>query len=104
MIALREWKTRHELMGITINSKPFFTLNFADDRVVFTQDSHDFKFLMERLCSAYAEWVLKVSLKKSDSVVNSDASCKVLINEDVLERQVECFKYLGVTCRNMCDV
>lgn len=53
---------------------------------------------MKRLYSAHAEWGLQVSFKKIQYlVINSDACFEVLTNEDVLVRQVKCFKYLGVT-------
>lgn len=83
-------------MGIPVGDHNMFTLSFADDQVIFAQDSFDIEYMMRKLHTEYQQWGLSVSLKKTEYlVVNSEANFEVLIDEDTAIKQVEKFKYLG---------
>lgn len=100
-VALREWKTKCQGMGIPIGDNTLFTLSFADDQVVIAQDSYDLEFMTKRLYQEYNKWGLQVSLKKTEYLaVNSNACFEVFINDNVQIQQVDKFKYLGATINN----
>ena len=83
-------------MGIPINERCLFSLNFANDQAVVAQDSYDLEFILKRLYDAYSQWGLQVSLKKTEYLaVNTDANFEILIKDDTTVSQVNSFKYLG---------
>jgi hypothetical protein len=47
--ALEEWKRSCQGMGVAVKDQYLFTLNFADDQVVITQDHFDLEFMVRRL-------------------------------------------------------
>jgi hypothetical protein len=42
---LKVWKRNCQGLGIPVNDRYLFTLNFADDQVVITQDQFDLEFM-----------------------------------------------------------
>ena len=96
--ALRNWKRSCAGMGIKINNASLYTLSFADDQAIIAQDSYDMEFMLRRLYTEYEKWGLQVSLQKTEYlVINSDVRFEVLIKDDTFVKQVNTFKYLGVT-------
>lgn len=97
-MALRKWKRTCGRMGIPIGESYLLTLSFADDQVILAEDSYDMEFVLKRLYTEYEKWGLQVSLEKTEYlVVNTDTKFEVLINEETQVKQVNRFKYLGVT-------
>lgn len=96
--ALEDWRRRVHGMGIPINDHHLYTLNFADDQIVMAQDAYDLEFMLRRLYHIYEEWGLKVNTKKTEYLVtNSVAKFTILINDETEIKQVDKYKYLGVT-------
>lgn len=84
-------------MGIPIDDFCLFTLSFADDQVVFAQDSYDMEFMLQRLYRQYNEWGLRINTCKTEyMVVNSSAQFPIFISDNETVKQVDQFKYLGV--------
>ncbi|XP_030758926.1 uncharacterized protein LOC115884471 [Sitophilus oryzae] len=84
-------------MRIPVGEHILYSLSFADDQVVISQDSYDLEFMLNRLHEEYERWRLKISFKKTKFlVVNSKTNFELLLNDEVQLSQVEQFKYLGV--------
>ncbi|XP_071644241.1 uncharacterized protein [Temnothorax longispinosus] len=93
---LKKWKADCCGMGIPVGQTTLFTLSFADDQAVFSQDSYDMKFMLKRLYQHYEQWGLCVNTKKTEyMVVNSVARFSIHITEAQEVGQVDAFKYLG---------
>lgn len=100
-VALRNWKRSCEGMGIPINDQHLLTLSFADDQAVFAQDAYDLEFMLRRLYNEYENWGMHISLTKTEYlVVNSNAQFDIILNNNHQVKQVNDFKYLGVTVDN----
>lgn len=53
-------------MGIQLSDhSTLYTLHFADDQVVISQDKDDLDFMTRRLISEYEKWGLKVNMQKT---------------------------------------
>jgi hypothetical protein len=62
---LKVWKLNCQGMGIPVNDRYLFTLNYADDQAVIAQDQLDLEFMLRRLQNAYESWGLTLNLKKN---------------------------------------
>lgn len=64
--ALRRWRRFCSRMGIQLNDdKTLYTLHFADNQVIITQDKEDLKFMTIGLIKEYAKWGLVVNRVKT---------------------------------------
>jgi hypothetical protein len=70
---LEVWKRNCQGMGIPVNDRYLFTLNFADDQMVIAQDQFDLEFMMRRLQYAYESWGLTLNLKKKLNILRLTA-------------------------------
>lgn len=53
-------------MGVPVKDHQLTTFSFADDQVVVIQAAYDLEFMIKRL---YKEWLLQVSLKKTQCLI-----------------------------------
>lgn len=60
--ALQQWRRKCKRMGLPISDDRtlYYTLHFADDQVVITQDIEDFEFMTRKLIKEYNDWGLEV--------------------------------------------
>jgi len=58
---LRKWKRRCQPMGIPIQNPHVYSLNFADDQVLITQDHDDMEFTARKLKEEYEKWGLTMN-------------------------------------------
>lgn len=64
--ALRRWRRFCSRMGIQLNDdKTLYTLHFADNQVVITQNKEDLKSMTIGLIKEYAKWRLVVNRVKT---------------------------------------
>ena len=55
-------------MGVPIgdgSQDTIYTLLFADDQVLITQEYEDMEFMVKKLLEEYEKWGLKINLKKN---------------------------------------
>ena len=52
-------------MGIPIQNPHVYSLNFADDQVLITQDHDDMEFTARKLKEEYEKWGLTMNLEKT---------------------------------------
>lgn len=73
-----------------------FTLNFADDQVIFAQDIEDLEFMLRRLYIQYKDYGMDINIQKTKLLVaNSNYAYEILISEGQYIKEVNKFKYLG---------
>ena len=91
-------------MGVPIEENKFlFSLNYADDQVIIAQDAEDLEFILKRLNKAYKEGGLTINFNKTEYIdINTDQEFHINIEKNVTTKQVQHFKYLGVSLNKKC--
>lgn len=56
--ALKMWKRKVHGMGMEFNDGCLYTLQFADDQVVITNNKEDMEYVMRKLLEKYRNWEL----------------------------------------------
>jgi Reverse transcriptase (RNA-dependent DNA polymerase). len=80
------------------DNKCLFPLNYADDQVKIAQDADDLEFILKRLNKAYREGGLTINFNKTEFIaIRTDQEFHINIEENVRIKQVQNFKYLGVS-------
>ena len=84
-------------MGIPVGNDSIYTLLFADDQIVISQDYEDMEYMLRKLLEEYEKWGLKVNLGKTFYM-----GCGIKAEDLILEDQkgfikgCDGFDYLGV--------
>lgn len=88
-------------MGIPINDKTIYSLQFADDQLVIAQDYEDIEYMTRKLIQEYKKSGLNVNMNKTKYMVIGG------INEDLILEEgmgtiapTEEYQYLGVKITN----
>ena len=67
--ALKGWKNKCATMGIPVGNDTLFSLNFADDQVLFAGDEEDASYMVRKLQHEYAKWGLEMNFDKTKYIV-----------------------------------
>lgn len=95
--ALKKWKRKVHGMGIQLNDRCMYTLQFADDQVVIANDKYDMQYMMRKLIAEYAEWGLSVNIEKTQYLcIGTEPSTLDLENGQEISN-CQNYVYLGVT-------
>lgn len=70
--ALKLWKNKYKEMGIEINDKNVYSLQFADDQVVVVQDKDNLEYMSRKLYEEYGKWGMKINTDKTKYYVLVD--------------------------------
>lgn len=84
-------------MNMIINDFNLFTVSFADDQAILTQDLFDIECMLRRLYTQYSKQSLEVSLDKTEYFfIKSDARFQILVKDKSFVKQVYKSNYLRV--------
>ena len=85
-------------MGIQINDNMLYSLNFADDQVIFAEDIDDTKYMLRNLNEAYDKWGLEINFTKTKYMVvggeNQDLQLD-MGDSVIIIKHCNDFQYLG---------
>lgn len=94
---LKEWKRKCAGMGVPLNDQEtLFTLCFADDQVVISQDHDDAEYMTRKLVEEYRKWGLEVSVRKTKKMSVGGAQQSIVLEDGQHIESCEQYKYLGV--------
>ena len=65
---LWDWKRKCQPMGIPVQNTYIYSLNFADDQILLTQDHNDMEYMARKLKEEYEKWGLTINLEKTKYV------------------------------------
>lgn len=84
-------------MGIEINDKYLYSLQFADDQVLVAQDKDDMKYMARKIYEEYEKWCMKINTDKMKYMCIGGPSSEIELENG--ERIAACkeYNYLGVT-------
>ena len=89
---LGHWKKSCQGMGVPIENKYLFSLNYADDQAILAKVSDDLEFISIRLNKAYKEGGLTINLNETEFITfNIDQEFHISIEENVTIKQVQNF-------------
>ena len=84
-------------MGIPVGNDSIYTLLFADDQVVISQDYEDMEYMLRKLLEEYEKWDLKVNLDKTFYMgFGIETEDLILEDQKGFIKVCEEFDYLGV--------
>lgn len=84
-------------MDFQMNENGIFTLQFADDQVIITQDKEDLEYMTRKIKEEYEKWWLIVSINISKIkylCIGPETNMKLENKEEITACSV--YKYLGV--------
>lgn len=93
--ALKEWRKKCKNMGIPLNETTLYTLHFADDQVVLSQDAEDMEYMTRKLIEQYQEWGLTVNMEKTQYMVIGEEGKDLQLNNGMVIKACEEYTYLG---------
>ena len=67
--AIKNWRRKCNSMGIQINNDHLYSLNFADDQIIFAEDDNDINYMIRKLKEEYENWGLKINPSKTEYMV-----------------------------------
>lgn len=84
-------------MGLRIDYGIFYSLYFADDQVVLSQDADDLSYMVILLPEYYQKACLKINMEKSEHLTIGNNNIKVLQikNNEIIKGEQKC-KYFGI--------
>lgn len=68
--ALKIWKNKCKSMGIEINNKCIYSLQFADDQVL-AQDKENLEYMTKKIYEKYEKWGIKINTKQNIFVLKA---------------------------------
>ena len=93
--ALKEWKNKWTTMGIQVGNDTLFSLNFADDQVLFAGDEEDASYMVRKLQHEYAKWGLEMNFDKTKYIVIGGCGKDLELENGVKIKKCQNYKYLG---------
>jgi len=94
--ALNEWKQKCRTMGLPLNENTLYTLSFADDQVVISQDYEDLEYMTRKLIEQYDKWGLEVNLEKTEYMCIGGEQRDLQLNNGLVIKRCTEYKYLGM--------
>lgn len=95
--ALKLWKRKCKGMGVPINNRTIYTLQFADDQVLIAQEKEDLEYMTRKLREEYEKAGLYINIDKTKYLcIGEHTNNMQLDNNDTIEG-CDNYKYLGVT-------
>ena len=92
-----DWLSKCSGMGIPVGNDSIYTLLFADDQVVISQDYEDMEYMLRKLLEEYEKWGLKVNLDKTFYMgCGNKMEDLILEDQKCFTKGREEFDYLGV--------
>ena len=92
-----DWLSKCSGMGIPVGNDSIYTLLFADDQVVISQDYEDMEYMLRKLLEEYEKWGLKVNLDKTFYMgCGNKTEDLILEDQKGFIKGCEEFDYLGV--------
>jgi len=93
--ALKNWKIKCERMGIKLNDDMLYSLNFADDQVIFAENEYDAHYTLRKLNEEYEKWGLKINFKKTEYMVVGGTGKDLVMEDGSVVKCCQTYKYLG---------
>ncbi|XP_030746451.1 uncharacterized protein LOC115875188 [Sitophilus oryzae] len=88
-------------MGIPLNDSILYTLCFADDQIILTQDYEDLKYKTRKLTKEYSKWGLEVNLKRTEYMcIGCEQQNLILEQQQQKIKHCQKYKYLGMHISN----
>lgn len=87
-------------MGISIDNDKLYSLNFADDQVVFAEDEDDVCYMIRKLNEEYRKWGLQINFKKTEYMVVGGVGRDLMMEDGSIVKCCHSYKYLGTTISN----
>ena len=84
-------------MGVPVGRDTLFSLNFADDQVIFAGDEEDARYMIRKLEEEYKKWGLEMNLDKTKYMVIGGSAKDLELGKGVIIKKCQCYSYLGVT-------
>lgn len=98
---LIQWKRKCKRMGIEIDEDTYlYTLQFADDQVLYANDKKDLQYMTRKLIEEYSYWRLSMNVDKTKYLCIGEERTDIESNQEKIEscRRYKYlqYKYLGV--------
>lgn len=94
--ALNKWKRKCENMGIPLNNKTIYTLQFADDQVILAQDKDDLEYMSRKIKEEYEKAGLNMNLNKTKYLCIGNETTDLELENNEQIKTCDSYKYLGV--------
>lgn len=94
--ALKNWKKKCSGMGIQINDKIIYTLQFADDQVLLAQDKEDLEYMTRKIKEEYEKAGLSMNVKKTRYLCVGEEAVDLDLENGEKIAVCDHYKYLGV--------
>ena len=72
--ALENWQKKCARMGVEIQDMTIYSMLFADDQLLITQDYEDLEYMTRKLIDGYELWGLKLNVRKTTYMAIGDTS------------------------------
>ena len=90
-------------MGIPVQNTYIYSLNFADDQILLTQDHDDMEYMARKLKEEYEKWGLTINLEKTKYVcIGEEGESLKLEGGEEIQPSTEC-TYLGTKIDQLGD-
>jgi len=94
---LKNWKRKCKNMGIPINNNMIYSLSFADDQLLITQDYDDMEYMTRKLTEEYRKGGLDINIEKTKYMCIGGEHRDLKIQNDQIIKHCDSYKYLGMT-------
>lgn len=92
---LKNWRRKCCNLGVKIDDSMLYSLNYADDQVIFAEEEDDVLYMLRKLHEEYLYWGLEINFNKTEYlVVGGDAKTLCIPNGPEL-KSCQNVTYLG---------
>lgn len=97
---LQNWRNKCGPMGIQIHDVTLYSLNFADDQIIFAEDESDINYMFRKLKEEYRNWGLEINLTKTEYMVVGGLGSNIVLDDGSIIKCCKTYKYLGTMMSN----
>jgi hypothetical protein len=80
--ALENWQKKCARMGVEIQDMTIYSMLFADDQLLSTQDYEDLEYMTRKLIDGYELWGLKLNVRKTTYMAIGDTSRDLQLEDE----------------------